>query len=189
MISAALDPNELDRLTALLNLRILDTDPEACFDGLVKSAAAATNAPVALISLVDENRQWFKSRHGLDVAETPRDVAFCSHAILQDEPLVIDNAEQDPRFFDNPLVTGAPFVKSYAGAPLKDQDGYRLGTLCIIDHKSRKWSQNDINLIRSLSEVASTLLSDRKSRLELADELELNRDRVFYVYETLGRNR
>ncbi|MDO8911653.1 MAG: PAS domain S-box protein [Phenylobacterium sp.] len=129
---------ELERIAALQDLRVLDTAPEAVFDSLTQLAALTFNAPVALVSLVDTDRQWFKSCIGLDVSETGRDVAFCDHAIRQDQAMVVLDASQDQRFRDNPLVTGAPSIRFYAGAPLILPDGHRLGTLCVIDFAPRQ---------------------------------------------------
>ncbi len=129
--------SETRRLQALRDYRILDTRPEAAFDRLTRIAAAHYGAPIALVSLVDESRQWFKSALGLDVCETPREISFCTHAIRSDEPLIVNDASAHPAFADNPLVTGPPHIRFYAGSPLIADSGARLGTLCIIDHEPR----------------------------------------------------
>jgi len=134
--------NESKRLEVLRGLNVLDTISEARFDRLTRIARRAFDVPIALVSLVDENRQWFKSCVGIDVSETTRDISFCGHAILDDELFVINNALEDPRFSDNPLVTGAPHIRFYAGCPLTI-NGYRLGTLCLIDQKPRTFSEVD----------------------------------------------
>ncbi len=125
--------NEAARLRSLHALRILDSEPEQAFDLLTGLARAQFGMPIALISLVDERRQWFKSANGLDATETPRDVALCAHAIISGRPLVVENALADPRFADNPLVTDDPKIRFYAGAPLVTSDGFRIGTFCVID--------------------------------------------------------
>ena len=125
-----LHPEEEKRLKTLRDLLILDTEPEQRFDVLTQYAAELFEVPIALVSLVDENRQWFKSRCGLDATETPRSISFCGHAILEKEPLVINNALEDPRFFDNPLVANDPHIRFYAGAQLPMDNGMPVGTLC-----------------------------------------------------------
>tara|TARA_R110002072_G_scaffold534_6_gene4020 strand:+ start:197712 stop:199340 length:1629 start_codon:yes stop_codon:yes gene_type:complete len=127
--------DEEQRLKELVRFEVLDTLPEQVFDDLTLLAANICNVPIALISLVDSDRQWFKSRQGLDAEETPRDLAFCAHAILEDETFIVPNSDEDERFFDNPLVTGGPNVKFYAGAPLTTDAGFNIGTLCVIDNK------------------------------------------------------
>jgi len=137
MAAASFPPNERERLEALRSFEILDTQAEEAFDRFTRIAAGIIGVPIALVSLVDEARQWFKARHGLDAEETPRDMAFCAHAILKDEILVVDDATKDPRFSNNPLVTGAPDIRFYAGAPLKTRDQFNIGTLCVIDQQPR----------------------------------------------------
>jgi len=129
--------NEAKRIEALRSLQVLDTPPEERFDRITKIAQHVFDVPIALVSLVDESRQWFKSKQGLEVCETGRDVSFCGHAILRDDALVVPDAFLDKRFADNPLVTGEPHVRFYAGHPLADAAGFKLGTLCIIDHRPR----------------------------------------------------
>ncbi len=137
MPASALPLNEARRLQALLDYAILDTPNEEAFDRLARIAAALLEAPIALISLIDGSRQWFKARVGLAASETPRDWAFCSHALVQEEPLVVLDAPADPRFADNPLVTGEPEIRFYLGAQLNTPAGETLGTLCVIDRVPR----------------------------------------------------
>ena len=125
--------NEQARVEALRRYEILDTDPEAPFDDLVELAAQLCQVPIALISLIDPLRQWFKAKTGVGVCQTSRDIAFCAHAILQRDIFEIPDALGDDRFASNPLVTGEPHIRFYAGVPLIDRDGYALGTLCLID--------------------------------------------------------
>ena len=169
--------NEAARLAALKALKILDTPPEQRFDRITAFARDLFQVPVALVSLVDHERQWFKSRAGLDAPETPRDVSFCGHAILSEEPFVIEDATVDERFRDNPLVTGPPFVHFYAGAPLHAR-GFRIGTICLIDHEPRRFDDRQRGLLKGLSawvERELTILSDLQSmamRLESQARLE-----------------
>ena len=138
MIQPQLPWDEQRRMTYLRALQILDTPPEERFDRVTRVAQTHFGVPIALLSLVDTNRQWFKSCQGLSASETPRDVSFCGHAILQTDPLVIPDATADPRFADNPLVIGGPEIRFYAGWPLALDGGSALGTLCIIDSKPRE---------------------------------------------------
>ena len=132
--------NEQQRLEKLLQYGVLDTPPSEAFDRVTRLASRLLNMPIALVSLVDDNRQWFKSRVGLDATETPREQAFCAHAICDTEVLVVPNAEEDARFASNPLVTGAPDIRFYAGAPLRTSVGLNLGTLCVIERLARSLS-------------------------------------------------
>lgn len=149
-----LPANEKERLEALNSLNILDTDPEERFDRLTRMARKMFNVPIALVSLVDADRQWFKSRNGLDDCETGRDVSFCGHAILGNDIFVIEDASSDLRFADNPLVTGEPSIRFYAGAPLRYLNGSKLGTLCIIDSEKRGISDDELALLRDLADMA-----------------------------------
>ena len=128
-IVAALTPNETARLEALIAYDVLDTPHEPVFQAITALAASITGSPIALISLVDKDRQWFKANWGLETRETPRDIAFCSHAIHQNELFEVSDTHRDTRFFDNPLVQGNPNIRFYAGHPLETDSGYKLGTL------------------------------------------------------------
>lgn len=153
MTPAPSHPQDAERLAALRALLILDTPPEARFDRITGFAAREFDVPTVLISLVDENRQWFKSRFGLEACETPRDISFCGHAIVQDETLVINNAIEDARFADNPLVTDAPFIRFYAGAPLVLPTGQTMGTLCLISPQPRKYDALDRAIHHALRDL------------------------------------
>ena len=159
MIKAEISPDEHSRLQTLRSLHILDTRPEECFDRVTRMAKRLLNVPIALVSLVDENRQWFKSIQGLDVTETPRDVSFCAHAILGKSTLVIPDATKDARFADNPLVTGAPHIRFYAGCPIKAPDGQKLGTLCIIDREPRNFDGKDLEALADLASMVERELT------------------------------
>lgn len=148
---APIPTHETERLADLRAMRILDTPPERRFDRIVELARRVFHVPIAYISMVDADRQWFKSRLGLKVLQTPRDISFCGHAILQDEPLVIPDATLDPRFVDNPLVTGEPHVRFYAGHPLKGPSGRNVGTLCILDHRPRTLNENERAMLHQLA--------------------------------------
>lgn len=129
--------NEAERLHALCGLNLLDTAPEERFDRITRIAAQFFDVPIVLVSLIDSDRQWFKSRHGLAAEETPRSMAFCAHAIEQDDVLIVEDATLDDRFRNNPLVTGEPFIRFYAGYPIRTSDGVVVGTLCLIDKTPR----------------------------------------------------
>lgn len=144
--------DEPERLNVLRSLAVLDTAPEERFDRLTRIAQQIFQVPIALVSLVDAERQWFKSRQGLLATETPRDISFCGHAILRDEIFVVPDTQEDPRFADNPLVTGAPDIRFYAGAPLATASGRRVGTLCVIDRAARDLSTEQRQILRDLAD-------------------------------------
>lgn len=151
MLKPTLPIDETQRLMSLHSLRILDTPSEARYDRITRMAKRLFNVDICLVSLVDSNRQWFKSKQGLDACETSREISFCGHAILGDTPLIVNDTSQDERFFDNPLVTDAPFIRFYAGCPIRNPDGYRIGTLCIIDSKPREMSEEDVDTLKDLA--------------------------------------
>jgi len=186
-MSAPLPSAELARVAALDRYAILDTDPEQAFDDLVVLAAHVCKAPIAMLSLVDDHRQWFKSKVGVEIRETPRDQSFCAHAIQQRDLFIVANTLQDARFRENPMVLGDPHIRFYAGAPLINEDGFALGTLCVIDRKPRELDQDQKEALISLSRLAlcqmelrqnlqllKDALNDR-TREEHARELELKR--------------
>ena len=178
---------EAARVAALNRYAILDTEPEQSFDDLVTLASHICKTPMALLTLVDDHRQWFKSAVGVQVRETPREISFCSQAIEQENLFIIRDALEDPRFRDNPLVTGEPHIRFYAGAPLVNEDGYALGTLCVADRQPRELDEDQKVALASLSRLAlrqmelrtnlqmlKDALNDR-TREEHARELELKR--------------
>ncbi len=186
--------NEAGRIAALEKYAILDTDPEQSFDDLTLLASFVCETPIALISLVDEDRQWFKSRVGIDASETSRDIAFCSTAILQSDVLVVPDALLDERFRDNPLVASDPHIRFYAGAPLINEDGYALGTLCVVDRTPRELAPEQREALKALSRLVLAQLEFRRNLILLKEALtdrtleEHERQReLVHVQETLMR--
>ena len=179
MKSAPLHPEEELRLKQLIKYEVLDSEDEKAFDELTKLASEICGTSISLISLVDTDRQWFKSKVGLDAPQTERSIAFCSHAILQDDVFEVENAMQDERFHDNPLVTGAPDIRFYAGAPLVTPDGYPLGTLCVIDREAKKLTDFQKRALKTLS---NQVISQLEMRLQTRKLQRLNNDREkFYA--------
>jgi GAF domain-containing protein len=163
MPAADLPPDEDARLKALRDLEILDTEPEAEFDELVRRAAEATGAPVAVITLLDEARQWFKARVNLELESTDRDLSFCAHAILTPDDLtVVPDTLQDDRFADNLLVIEDPNIRFYAGAPIFTPDGHAIGTLCVIDQAPRGLSDEQAQALRDLAAEVSRQIERRR---------------------------
>ncbi len=171
MLTPALPADESTRIDTLRSLNILDSSPEERFDRLTRLAKRLFGVPIALVSLVDADRQWFKSCLGLPVRETSRDISFCGHAILGDEILTIPDTLADERFHDNPLVTGAPNIRFYAGCPLSVPNGSKLGTLCLIDVEPRSLSADDRELLRDLARMAEQELA--AVQLATMDELTM----------------
>jgi GAF domain-containing protein len=161
--------HEKKRLKVLWQYEVLDTVPEALFDDLTELAARICEAPIALISLVDEKRQWFKSKVGTSVTETSRDISFCAHAIKQSDLFVVPDASKDQRFANNPLVTSDPKIRFYAGAPLITPDGYALGTLCIIDKVPRELRPDQKQALTILARHVVSQLELRRRSRELTD--------------------
>ena len=176
--------NEALRIQTLRELNVLDTSPEERFDRLTRLAKRLFNVPIALVSLVDADRQWFKSCVGLDVSETSRDISFCGHAILGDQILTVPDAGLDERFHDNPLVVGAPGIRFYAGCPLTVTNGSKLGTLCLIDIKPRDLDDEDRALLRDLARMAEQELA--AVQMASMDELTLLSNRR--GFEALARH-
>ena len=171
VIAPPLPSDEAGRLAALDSYHILDTAPEQAYDDFTKLAAQICGVPIALVSLIDKNRQWFKSKIGLDAPETPREQAFCAHAIVDNQLLVVPDAAHDPRFEGNPLVTGAPHIRFYAGAPLVTDSGHGLGTLCVIDSVPRELSSDQLASLQALSRQLMAQLELRRT-LALLTEAE-----------------
>lgn len=167
---------EQERLEELQNLEILDSGPDPEFDRITRLAAFAMRAPISVVSLIDKDRQWFKSCFGLDVAETPRDLAFCAHTIMSDELLIIPDASKDPRFSDNPLVAGPPHIRFYAGAPLISENGFRLGSVCVVDLEPHPMpSPEALRALQDLSELAAEAIILRARDNETAERLAKSR--------------
>ncbi|RYF08585.1 MAG: GAF domain-containing protein [Comamonadaceae bacterium] len=162
MTPAPMPADEADRLNALRDLLLLDTSPEERYDRLARFAAEQLDVPIALLTLVDGQRQWFKSRIGLEVSETARDISFCGHAIMESEIFVVEDASRDPRFLDNPLVTGEPHIRFYAGAPLSAPSGHRIGTLCVIDTEPRTLRSVDLSILDALRCLANETLAGKE---------------------------
>ncbi len=168
MKTKQLKDNEKERLGVLKRYQILDSLPEEDYDRLTQLASIICDVPISLISLIDDNRQWFKSNTGLDTTETPRSQAFCHYAIQQETIFEIEDATQDKRFKDNPLVNFEPHIRFYAGVPLIDPDGYALGTICVIDRKPRKLTHNQQKALELLSKEVMTLIVQKKLKEELS---------------------
>ncbi|MGL5453221.1 MAG: sensor domain-containing diguanylate cyclase [Aeromonas sp.] len=171
MLEAPIPPDEPLRLSTLRRLSVLDSDAEERFDRLTRLARRVFSVPIAMVSLVDEERQWFKSCIGMDTTETPRNISFCGHVIMENRTFIVPDALLDPRFADNPLVVGEPGIRFYAGQPLQIAGGYKLGTLCIVDTVPRVMTQEDIGLLEDLAAMVVRELE----AVELATIDELTR--------------
>jgi len=154
-------PAESQRLAALAASSLMDTPPEEVFDRLVRLAAQVTDCPMALVTLLGTQRQWFKARVGVDITETPRALSFCSHALAAGDTFVVGDAASDPRFAGNPLVTGEPHIRFYAGVPLEDAQGRLLGTLCVLDREPRRLRERELRALRELATIASDEIKRR----------------------------
>ena len=159
--------NETERLLSLHSLRVLDTPSEERFDRITRMAQRLFGVEICLISLVDSQRQWFKSKQGLDACETSREISFCGHAINIDEVMVVSDALSDERFSDNPLVVDAPFIRFYAGCPIKGPGDHRVGTLCLIDSKQRSLSSADQDTLKDFARMV-------EDQLEIASQITVD---------------
>lgn len=188
MAAAPKPANEEKRLEALRGFDILDTPAEQAFDDLVRLALYICETPIAAVSFIDHDRQWFKAKVGFEATETKRDLAFCAHAILTpDETLIVPDASLDDRFSDNPLVTDEPKIRFYAGAPLVTENGMVLGTLCVLDHKPRELSAAQIKALTVLRNQVVRELELHKKNVELSEankKLEQIREDLFESGET-----
>lgn len=164
---------ENERLKSLKSYSIIDTLPESDFDNITTIAAGICNTPISLVTLIDDDRQWFKSHYGLNATETPRDFSFCAHAINEPDTLFeIQDSRKDERFYDNPFVTGEPNIIFYAGVPLIGEDGLPLGTLCVIDHKPKLLNEVQKKSLKSLAQQVTKLLELRKNKIELEESVK-----------------
>ena len=168
MLIASVPLNEAERIAALKSYAVLDRESDEVLDGLTRIAARIAKCPIALLSLVDTDRQWFLARHGMAVQETPRDMAFCAHAILDPQQVMeVADATRDARFTGNPLVEGPAPVRSYAGAPLVTQTGHALGTLCVIDHVPHAHDDETLDALRTLAQAIMLALEMRRTLEQL----------------------
>lgn len=170
-MSFPIPTNENKRLEALHRYNLLDTAPEQSFDDFTRLAAYICSTPIALVTLLDAERQWFKAKIGLELSETPREQAFCSHTILSDQLMVVNDAVADDRFSENPLVTGDPHIRFYAGAPLVDGEGFGLGSLCVIDRKPRQLTDEQLRALEALGRQLVAQCEFRRISAVLADAL------------------
>lgn len=162
---APIPANDSERLAALYALLILNTPPEERFDRITEFAATEFEVPVALLSFMDKDRQWFKAKVGTDLCDAPRSISFCGHAIVQSDILVVPDATLDPRFADNPVVINAPFMRFYAGAPLIMPSGFAMGTLCLLDIKPREFDALSLSILSTLRDLAVRELVEQGSSL------------------------
>ena len=181
--------DEPQRLASLYHYRVLDTPPEEDFDCLTTVAAQICGTPIALISLVDSDRQWFKSKVGLTLAETSRDIAFCAHAIMERDLFIVADASKDQRFEDNPLVVAKPKIRFYAGAPLVTPDDHAIGTLCVLDRVPRELTRDQTEALRALSRQVMNQLEMRKKIYELRHELLARRHHEKVLRRQAGQAR
>jgi two-component system NtrC family sensor kinase len=173
---------EAARIAALNRYAILDSEPEESFDDLVVLAAHVCKTPMALLSLVDDHRQWFKSKVGVEASETPKEISVCAHAIQQQDLFIVPDMREDARFRENPLVVGEPHIRFYAGAPLVNEDGFALGTLCVVDREPRELDEEQKAALQSLSRLALRQMELRKN-LQMLKEALSDRTREEHARE------
>jgi GAF domain-containing protein len=172
MLPPGIPANEAERLLALHRLGLLDTPPSESFDRITSLAAQSLRVPILLLSLVDESRQWFKSRVGLDVQETARDISFCGHVVFERRPIVVGDATRDARFAHNPLVTGTPYIRAYMGIPLFTLDGQPIGTLCAIDIQPRHFRSLEIETLTKFASIVEETIHAAELVARMAALLE-----------------
>src|SRR5215212_3056184 len=177
--------NEAERLAAVRRYEILDTPPDGAFDRITRIAARLFDVPISIVSIVDEDRIWFKSHHGLDVEEIPRGPGLCASAILDNKPWVLTDAKMDPRSLTNPLVAGEFGLRFYAGVPLRTHDGHNLGTLCVIDHEPRPITQTDIE---QLADLAAVVMDELELRLAAKREVAKKEELFKEVHHRVKNN-
>jgi two-component system, NtrC family, sensor kinase len=182
VMDATAPSQESARVAALDRYAILDTEPEQTFDDLVILAAYICKTPIAMLSLVDEHRQWFKSRVGVQIRETPKETSFCAHAIQQEDLFIVPDTLKDPRFKDNPMVLGEPHIRFYTGAPIVNEDGFALGTLCVIDRQPRELDSEQKEALWALSRLALGQMELRQN-LQLLKEALNDRTREEHARE------
>lgn len=158
MQPAPIPPDDAERLAALRRCGLLDTPPAECFDRITRSVATLLHAPMVAVSLVDQERQWFLSRVGLQATQTPRDISFCGHAVAERRLLRVPDTLHDPRFAGNPLVTGEPHIRAYLAVPLLDEAGHALGTLCVLDRRVREFGPEEQQLLQRYGKALEQLI-------------------------------
>ncbi len=171
-MKAPIPAHEAERLAALHRYKVLDSDPEQTYDDITKLASHICGAPIAFVSLVDAERQWFKAKLGLTQQQTPRDEAFCAYTVLGPDTFVVEDAAKDERFAVNPLVTGDPHVRFYAGAPLLTAEGHAIGSMCVIDHRPRQFPTDQREALERLARLVIANLELRRASADLAQALE-----------------
>ena len=178
--------NEIGRLKDLYSLEILDSKPDEILDSMTNLAQRVFHVKTVLISLVDADRQWFKSRQGLDALETPRDISFCGHVILQNELFEIPNALEDARFADNPLVTGGPKIRFYAGIPIKTANGFNIGTICLIDDKPKKLTDEEKLLFHQIQQMIQAYIISSQQKIAHEITMSVIKDAII-VHDRVGK--
>lgn len=182
MRTPSIPDNEAERQQALDETELLNSGADPRFDRITRLCLDLFSVPIALVSLIDREQQYFKSRQGLDASETPRDISFCGHAIMGSEPLIIENVLDDMRFCDNPLVCGAPDIRFYAGMPIHSSEGYRLGTLCLIDNQPRQFSEHNVAQLKNLAGMVEDLIwtdiYQRRESTALQQQLQTSHDEM-----------